>query len=149
MPIFDNPVVMREIIMDHYRRPNYKKTPTNPDDFIRIHMDSPNCIDDITVFILIEKEMVKEVFFDGVACAISTASTDIMCEMMRGKSFGEAIYLIEQFKNMLFERPFDRDALGEAIVFINTSKQAARIKCATIGWDGLLLGIKDQKNAEE
>ena len=36
---------------------------------------------------------------------------------------------------------------SEAIVFQNTHKQAARIKCATIGWNGLtklLNGEKDE-----
>jgi nitrogen fixation NifU-like protein len=38
---------------------------------------------------------------------------------------------------MIYEKPFDEKVLDEALVFINTSKQAARIKCATIGWNGL------------
>ena len=33
--------------------------------------------------------------------------------------------------------PYDESVLDEAIVFMNTSKQAARIKCATIGWTAL------------
>ena len=37
---------------------------------------------------------------------------------------------------MINEKEFDEDALEEAIVFVNTSKQASRIKCATIGWRG-------------
>ena len=35
------------------------------------------------------------------------------------------------------EEEFDESVLDEAIVFVNTSKQAARIKCATIGWDAM------------
>ena len=146
MHILDNPLIMREIIMDHYKRPLYKKTPENPDRFIQIHMDSPNCIDDITIFILIDCGIVSEVWFDGVSCAISTASTDIMADMMRGKTLDEAAKLIDNYLNMLFERSFDADLLGEAIVFINTSKQVSRIKCATIGWDGFKKGISEYKD---
>ena len=48
---------------------------------------------------------------------------------------------------MIYEKPYDEEALDEAIVFQNTHKQAARIKCATIGWNGLtklLNGEKDE-----
>ena len=38
---------------------------------------------------------------------------------------------------MIHEEPYDESLLDEAIVFMNTSKQAARIKCATIGWDAM------------
>ena len=32
---------------------------------------------------------------------------------------------------------FDEDLLEEAVVFKNTGRQANRIKCATIGWNGM------------
>ena len=38
---------------------------------------------------------------------------------------------------MLHEDPYDADALEEALAFMNTSKQAARIHCASIGWDAV------------
>ena len=45
---------------------------------------------------------------------------------------------------MIHEQPFDEDALEEAIVFINTSKQAARIRCAMIGWNAANEILKDK-----
>ena len=32
---------------------------------------------------------------------------------------------------------YDEDLLEEAVVFQNTGRQANRIKCATIGWNGM------------
>ena len=32
---------------------------------------------------------------------------------------------------------YDEEVLGEAAAFVNTSKQANRIKCATLSWNGL------------
>ena len=32
---------------------------------------------------------------------------------------------------------YDEDILEEAVVFKNTGRQANRIKCATIGWNGM------------
>lgn len=137
MPILLNPQMMRQIIMDHYDNPQYKRTPENPEKYEQVHMDSTSCVDDIIVYVLVEDEKVKEVVWDGVACTISTASTDIMCGLMLGKSYKDALYIINQYKAMIHEEPYDDSVLDEAIVFMNTSKQAARIKCATIGWDAM------------
>ena len=137
MPILLNPQMMRQIIMDHYENPQYKKTPENKEKYEQVHMHSSNCIDDIMVYGLVENNIVKEAYWDGIACTISTSSTDIMCGLMIGKSWDDAKYIIDQYNHMIHEEPYDDSVLDEAIVFMNTSKQAARIKCATIGWDAM------------
>ena len=136
MPILLDPQMMRAIIMDHYENPRNKRNP-NDSRYQTMHIDSPNCIDDITVFLLEEKGVISDCAFDGIACTISTASTDIMTELVIGKKVKEALYIIDQYQKMIHEQPFDDSVLDEAIVFINTHRQAARIKCATIGWDAL------------
>ena len=67
-----------------------------------------------------------------------------MCELLKDKDINESKYIIEQFQHMIHEEPFDEDVLDEAIVFINTSKQAARIRCATIGWNAADEILKDK-----
>lgn len=52
--------------------------------------------------------------------------------------------MIEQYQHMMHEEPFDDEVLDEAIVFVNTSKQAARIRCATIGWNAANAILKDK-----
>ena len=107
-------------------------------------MHSENCIDDINVYLLIENDVVIDACFDGVACTISTASTDIMCDLLKGKNIADARNIIKQYDNMIHEKPFNDEVLEEAIVFINTSKQAARIRCATIGWNAADKILKDK-----
>ena len=136
MPISLNPQMMRSIIMDHYENPQYKREPMD-NSYKSIHMDSTNCVDDILVYVKEENGKIVDTCFTGVACTISTASTDIMCSLMIGKSVEEAEYILKQYMNMIHEEDYDESVLDEAIVFMNTSKQVARIKCATIGWDGL------------
>ena len=135
--------MMRQIIMDHYSNP-YNKHQPNTDQFIKVHMHSDNCIDDLDIFLLIEGNIVKDACFDGVTCTISTPSTDIMCDLLKGKTIDEAKNIIKQYDNMIHELPFDEEVLDEAIVFINTSKQAARIRCATIGWNAADKILKDK-----
>lgn len=147
MPISINPQMMREIIMDHYNNPLHKNVPQNLEGYKKIRMDSDSCIDDITIYIKIEDDKIADACFEGVACTISTSSTDILCDLIIGKSVKDALYIVEQYKNMIYEKDFDDSVLDELIVFINTHKQAARIKCATLGPSGVedIINGKDDK----
>ena len=143
-------MMMRQIIMDHYENPQYKHAPKGDlSKYKQMHMDSANCIDDIIVYVLVDNNRVIDAFFDGVACTISTASTDIMCGLMINKTFEEAQYIVEQYNNMIHEKEYDESVLDEAIVFMNTAKQAARIRCATIGWDAFEEILKHEHHHEE
>ena len=133
MPISMTSAMMRQIIMDHYSNPQNKHQPPK-EGYETVHMHSDNCIDDLDIFLLVENEIIIDACFDGVACTISTSSTDIMCDLLKDKDIKEGRYIIEQYQHMIHEEPFDDEILDEAVVFINTSKQAARIRCATIGW---------------
>ena len=135
--------MMRAIIMDHYSNPTNKHEP-DKEGFEKLHMHSDNCIDDLDIFLLVENGVVIDACFDGVACAISTASTDIMCNLLRGKEIDRAKYIIEQYHHMIHEEEFDESVLEESLAFINTSKQAARIRCATIGWNAADEILKDK-----
>ena len=144
-----SPDMMREIIMDHYSNPQHKKKPVDEQNYLQVRMDSTSCIDDITVYLKVENNIIADALFDGVACTISTASTDIMCDLIIGKTLEQAKYIFEQYTNMIYEKPYDSSVLEEALVFVNTSKQAARIKCATIGWNGLEKIMEEKCNHEE
>lgn len=148
MPISINGAMMRQIIMDHYEHPRNKREPEKKDEYKKIHMDSASCIDDIYVYLKEENGIIVDVCFTGIACTIATASTSIMTELVIGKKKEEAYYIIEQYQNMISEKEFDDEVLDEAIVFINTSKQASRIKCATIGWNGLKYLLDGKEVAE-
>ena len=60
-----------------------------------------------------------------------------MSELLIGKTVDEAKKIIENYYNMIYEKDYDPEILEEAIVFMNTHKQANRIKCATLGWTGI------------
>lgn len=135
MPTLTDPQMMRAVIMDHYEHPHNKRDPKGSG-YKSVHMDTVGCVDDIHVGLKIVKGVIQDVVFNGVACTISTASTSIMTDLLRGKTLSEATFIIDQYMKMIHEQPYDAQALDEAIVFKNTYKQAARIRCATIGWLG-------------
>jgi nitrogen fixation NifU-like protein len=143
MPILMTNAMMRQIIMDHYSNPQNKHQPPK-EGYEKVHMHSDNCIDDLDIFLLAKDGKIIDACFDGVACTISTSSTDIMCDLLKDKDIEEGRNIIEQFQHMIHEEKFDEGVLEEAIVFINTSKQAARIRCATIGWNAADEILKDK-----
>ena len=143
MPILMTSAMMRQIIMDHYSNSQNKHQPQK-EGYEKMHMHSDNCIDDLDIFLLVKDGKIIDACFDGVACTISTSSTDIMCDLLKDKDIEEGKNIIEQFQRMIREEKFDEGVLEEAIVFINTSKQAARIRCATIGWNAATEILKDK-----
>lgn len=142
MPTLTNDM-MRSIILDHYSSPINKHDAPNSE-YEKVHMHSDNCIDDLDIYLKVENNVITDACFNGVACAISTASTDIMCELLRGKNVDDGKYIIEQYHHMIHEEPYDESVLEEALAFMNTSKQAARIRCATIGWNAADEILKDK-----
>lgn len=141
MAILNDANLLRQIIMDHYDHPRNRSL-TDDKDYISVRKDSDSCIDDITMQVKFNNNIIEDIRFDGEACTISTSSTSILTELVIGKSIEEAKEIIENYENMIFEKEYDEDLLEEAIAFRNVSKQANRIKCATIGYDALKEIIK-------
>jgi nitrogen fixation NifU-like protein len=135
MHILNDPMVMRQVIMDHYEHPRNRHVLEGKDVLVK-HLHSSGCIDDIHLYVKVENNKVIEVSFEGVACTISTASTSMLTEIIVNKTIEEALIIIKNYENMLYSLPYEEAILREAIVLKNTSKQASRIKCALIGWQG-------------
>lgn len=131
------PVIKRGIIIDHYQDPRNHGLVKNDDRYKEIHSASASCIDDIFVQVLIEKDIIKDVRFFGEACTISTSSTSIMTDMIKGKTLVEAKVLIENYKLMVGGKSYDQDLLEEANAFCDLHRQPNRVKCGLIGVEAL------------
>ena len=94
--LLDDPMVLRELIMDHYQYPHNHEL-TEEDGYHSVHMASDSCIDDITVQSKIKDGKIEDIRFDGVACTISTASTSMMTELLKGKTLEEAKDIINNY----------------------------------------------------
>lgn len=146
--LMKDPMILRSIIMDHYEYPrNYELT--KEDGYVQKHMASESCIDDIYVQSRIRDGVVEDVRFDGVACTISTASTSIMSELLKGKRVEEAKDIIANYFHMIDQRDYDEEKLEEAVAFHNVGSQANRIKCATIGWKAMEEMIEESEERHE
>ena len=131
-----DPMVLRQIIMDHYEYPRNHEL-SKDESYRQIHMASESCIDDIYVQAKIENGKIEDIRFDGVACTIATSSTSIMSELLKGKSMDDADRIIHEYFQMIDGQSYNEELLEEAIAFQSVGKQANRIKCATIGWNAI------------
>ncbi len=146
--LFDKPEILRELIMDHYKFPRNKGLVAE-EGYKMIHMASDSCIDDITVESKIEDGVIKDIKFDGVGCTISTASTSMMSELLVNKTIAQAKVIIDNYFNMVEDKPYDKELLQEAIAMKNVYKQANRIKCATIGWKAIKTMVLESESINE
>lgn len=136
MATLNDPFILRQIIMDHYENPRNRAL-IEDEGYYSVRKDSESCIDDITMQVKFNGDTIEDIRFDGEACTISTASTSILTDLVIGQSIEDALEIIENYNNMMFEKPYNEEILEEAIAFQNVHKQANRIKCATIGFDAL------------
>ena len=135
----------REVILDNYSNPSNRGRVDNKD-YIYVNTNNSSCIDNIDLYILIENNTIKDIKFDGEACAISTASTSIMTKELIGKSIDEALEFITNFDNMINEKPYDESKFNEAIVFNEIYKQENRKTCATLPYKGILDALNKYKD---
>lgn len=137
----------RSIILDHYQNPSHRERHDQDNEYIKLNSRNASCIDNIDLYIKMKDDVIEDISFDGEACVISISSTSIMGNLLRGKTIDEAIEIVRQFDNMIEEKEYDEDILGEACVYDDVAKQPSRKKCATLSWHGLyreLLEIKDK-----
>ena len=106
----------RSIILEHYQNPK-NKCLLNDKTYEKINMNNESCIDEINIEIKIEDNIIKDIHFDGEACAICTSSTSIMIETLIGKTLDEAKEIYENFENMLDEKEYNEEKLESAAVY--------------------------------
>lgn len=125
----------RTIILDNYQNPEHKKT--SDDSYVKINTRNVSCIDNLDIYLKINNNVVEDASFEGEACVISISSTNILLNLIIGKSKDEALNIIDNYLKMINEEEYDSEVLKELLVFDDTSKQPSRIKCATLSADGI------------
>ena len=127
----------RSIILDNYQNPYHRERHDDDNNYIKLNSRNISCIDNIDLYIRLDKDVIKEIYFEGEACVISISSTSIMSRLLEGKTIDEAIEIISNYKDMIEEKEYREELLEEAIVYDDVAKQPSRKKCATLSWQGL------------
>ena len=126
----------REILLDNYTNPFHKET--KGVGFLSANGNNVSCIDNINIYVKIENDIIVDAYFDGEACAISTASTSIMLKEIIGKSIDDVKKFIDNFEAMVDEKDYDESIMRESLAFNEIYKQQSRKTCATLPYKALL-----------
>ena len=126
-----NSDLKREIIFDNYKDPANRGL-IEDSSYLNANTHSDSCIDNLDFMMKIEDGIVKDIRFDGEACAISTSLSSIMIKSFIGKSVDEVKTILENYVNMINEKEYNKDILGELNVYDEISKQPNRKNCALL-----------------
>lgn len=121
----------RSIILDNYNNPNNRQRHDN-DDYIKTNSRNISCIDNIDVYVKIEDNTIKDITYEGEACAISISSSSIISNLLKDKTLEQAKKIINNYYNMIEEKEYNKELLEEANVFDEIYKQPSRKMCATL-----------------
>ena len=125
----------QQVILDHNKKPrNFRKLETSNHSAEGFN---PLCGDQLTVYLNLEDDQVKEVAFEGSGCAISKASASMMTQAVKGKSKEQAEELFKEFHSMVtgeLDEETDENSLGNLRIFAGVREFPVRVKCATLPW---------------
>jgi nitrogen fixation NifU-like protein len=128
--------IYKEVILDHYKSPRNKRE--LPGAELQCHANNPLCGDEITVFVHLEGDTLREVTFQGAGCSISQSSASMMTEAVSGTSVEDATSLAAGFRGMMAgDVDPDEDRFGDLVSLKGVVKYPIRIKCAVLAWDVL------------
>ena len=136
--------IKRELILENYKNPLNKGLVDN-NEYKTLKKSSQTCIDNFKIQLLMEDDIIKDIRYDGEACAIATSSMSISTMKLIGKTKEQALNIIENYEKMINEEEYDKDILDELNIYEDINKQPSRVKCATLGIEGIKELIKNAK----
>lgn len=128
----------QQVVLDHNRAPrNFRRIehPTRS-----VEGTNPLCGDQITLYVVLDDEVITDIAFQGSGCAISQASASLMTAAVKGKSCTEAENLFHAFHAMVTGSPeelHDGQVLGKLAALGGVRQFPARVKCANLAWHTL------------
>jgi nitrogen fixation protein NifU and related proteins len=134
----------QQVILDHSKSPrNFYKMPT-PSRTAQGH--NPLCGDNLTLFLMLDGDRIKDISFQGSGCAISKASASLLTENLKGKTKAEVKALFDQVHQMVTSGKRDGADLGKLAVFAGVHKFPARVKCAILPWHAALAALEGKND---
>ncbi|MGZ8391329.1 MAG: Fe-S cluster assembly sulfur transfer protein SufU [Gemmatimonadales bacterium] len=133
----------QDLILDHNRAPQNYRTMENANR--KVEGNNPLCGDRLTVWLRMEGDVIADVTFQGLGCAISMASASLMTGAVKGKTRAEAKALFERFRRMITGpvEEVEQEALGKLAVFCGVSEFPIKVKCASLSWHAMKAALDE------
>jgi nitrogen fixation NifU-like protein len=111
---------------------------------------NPLCGDQLTVYMLMDDGIVKDLSFVGTGCAISKAAASMMTQAVKGKTREEAQVLFGEFHRMVLgelNEELEPNHLGRLTIFSGVRDYPARVKCASLPWHTMHAALEGEDTA--
>jgi nitrogen fixation NifU-like protein len=107
------------------------------------------CGDQVFVYMTVIEDVIISMNFDGESCAISTASSSLMTEFLKGKSVNQAQSLFKDFCHLMDKKNKENhiESLGPINALAGVKNFPARIKSATLCWHAMNAALMGQETA--
>ena len=125
----------QEVILDHYKHPQHKGL--SPIFSAQVSHVNLSCGDEITLNIILARDLITSLTWEGQGCAISQASVSMMTDLLTGKTLEAADVIVRSFSDLMASKGTSGGEpliLEDAVAFSGVSKFPSRIKCALLGW---------------
>lgn len=134
----------QEVILDHSKNPRNFREMADANRSAEGH--NPLCGDRVTVFLHMDGDKIQDVSFKGNGCAISTASSSMLTEMLKGKTQKDALEIFHTFHHLVTGQDEEANAvdLGKLGIFEGVKEFPLRVKCATLGWHTLVAALENK-----
>src|SRR5213075_1959295 len=104
----------QEVILDHSKSPRNFHKLEGANRTAQGH--NPLCGDNVTLYLSLDGEVIKDISFLGSGCAISKASASILTAVLNGKTKAEVKALFEKVHQMVTSGRVDGEDLGKLAV---------------------------------
>jgi nitrogen fixation NifU-like protein len=138
----------QQVILDHNKKPrNFRELEganRTAEGF------NPLCGDQLTVYMLLDEGVVRDLSFVGTGCAISKASASMMTQAVKGRTREEALALFEEFHRMVtgeLDEEAEENSLGHLKIFAGVRDYPARVKCASLPWHTMHAALEGEESA--
>ena len=134
----------QQVILDHNKKPrNFRKLAAANHS---AEGYNPLCGDQLTVYLQLENDAVKDISFEGAGCAISKAAASMMTQVVKGKTRQEAERLFAEFHKMVTGDLDERvpNQLGNLEIFAGVREFPVRVKCATLAWHTMQAALNNE-----
>ncbi|HYH87147.1 MAG TPA: SUF system NifU family Fe-S cluster assembly protein [Pyrinomonadaceae bacterium] len=136
----------QQVILDHNKKPrNFKQLEganRTAEGF------NPLCVDQLTVYMLMDEGIVSDLSFVGTGCAISKAAASMMTQAVKGKTREEARTMFDEFHRMVtgnLDVEAEPNVLGRLKIFAGVRDYPARVKCASLPWHTMHAALEGQE----
>lgn len=144
--MFDLRELYQELILEHCKKPRHFGLLAGAN--CKVKGSNPLYGDQLTLYLDLDNERVRDMSFQGSGCAISTTSASMLTESVQGKTGAEAEALFERFHDLVTGKlpaSVDDPTLGDLVVFAGVAEFPMRVKCATLAWHALRAALRGEE----